>query len=116
MGIFQEDSIQSGQGPSTYSETVPNIIIADEVERLLTASMSVNTHNTYRTGMQAFEQFRRSQGLPSSWPPLDVHLNMFIAQLLLQGFKHATAKSYISAISYYCKVYYKADPTKSFLV
>lgn len=41
---------------------------------------------------------------------------MFIAHLSLQGFKHATAKSYISAISYYCKIYYKADPTKSFLV
>lgn len=62
--------------------------------------MSVNTHNTYTTGIQAFEQFRKSQGLPSSWPPLDVHLNMFIAHLSLQGFKHATAKSYISAISY----------------
>lgn len=115
MGIFQEDSTRRGQGPSTYSETIPDIIIADEVERLLTASMSVNTHNTYRTGIQAFEQFRKSQGLPLSWPPLDVHLNMCIAHLSLQGSKHATAKSYISAISYYCKNYYKADPTKSFL-
>ena len=78
--------------------------------------MSVNTHNTYRAGIQAFEQFRISQGLASVWPPIDLHLNMFIAQLSLNGFRHATAKSYISAISHFCKLYYKSDPTKTFII
>ena len=87
-----------------------------EVDCLLAASGSVNTHNTYRAGIQAFEDFRKSQGLTLSWTPTDAHLNMFIAHLSLKGFKHSTAKSYISAISYYCKLYHNSDPTKTFIV
>ena len=80
--IFQEANTTCRQGPQTHSRAVPVIAIADEVDRLLAASASVNTHNTYRAGVQAFEDFRKSQGLTLSWPPTDAHLCMFIAHLL----------------------------------
>ena len=101
MGIFQEASTTCRHGPQAHSRAIPVIAFADEVDRLLAASGSVNTHNTYRAGIQAFEDFWKSQGLTLSWSPTDAHLNMFIAHLSLKGFKHSTAKSYISAISYY---------------
>lgn len=38
------------------------------------------------------------------------------SSFIVKGFKHSTAKSYISAISYYCKLYHNSDPTKTFIV
>ena len=42
---------------------IPVIAIADEDEEdcLLAASVSVNTHNTYRLGLQAFEALEKSK-------------------------------------------------------
>lgn len=89
--FFRRIAPSANKDPQHSPRSISVIIIADEEERLLTASLSVNTHNTYKTGFQAFEKFRKSQGLILSWPPLDVHLTLFIARLLLKGFKHATA-------------------------
>ena len=54
--------------------------------------------------------------MTSSLQPTDVHLIKFIAHLSLKGFKHLTDKSYIFAISYFCKLYHNSDPTKTFIV
>jgi hypothetical protein len=78
--------------------------------------LSVNTSQAYAVGIQAFNHFRSLQGLPTTWPPPDNHLVQFIAHLSIQGYKQSTAKAYISAISFYCKLHWNSDPTKHFIV
>ena len=46
--IFQEANTTCRHGPQAHSRVIPVIAFADEVDRLLAASGSVNTHNTYR--------------------------------------------------------------------
>lgn len=105
---------------SAHSGTIPDLALSDEIERLFNASMSVNTSQAYKMGIQAFDQFCTVHGLTTAWPPLDTHLYMFIAHLSIKGYKHSTAKSYIAAIivnskgymtqqkALLCKNYYKA--------
>ena len=95
-------------------------LIPEPFQKLLrsrssTCSICVGQHTKH---IQAIEANRRSQCLTSSWPPTDVHLNMFIAYLSLIGFKHSTANTYIFAItcSYYCKLYHNSDITKIVIV
>ncbi|KAJ8311103.1 hypothetical protein KUTeg_011344 [Tegillarca granosa] len=52
----------------------------------------------------------------SQWPPLLLHVTDFIAYLSLHNYSPSTARSYISAIGYHCKISGFADVTQSFIV
>nr|XP_034336141.1 uncharacterized protein LOC117692458 [Crassostrea gigas] len=115
VGHFQEPGTCSRRTTSANSGAIPDLALSSEIERLFSASMSVNTSEAYRVGIQAFEQFRIGQGLSLVWPPPDTHLNMFIAHLSIKHYKHSTAKSYIAAMSFKCKSHTLYDPTKNFV-
>ena len=50
------------------------------------------------------------------WPPPLDHLINFIAYLSVKGLAPSTARSYVSAISFKCKLIANSDPSKHFLV
>ena len=66
--------------------------------------MSKNTWNVYEHVIQSFERIRNQLGKENIWsPPID-HLINYIAFLSIKGYSSATAKSYISGISYKLKI------------
>jgi hypothetical protein len=97
-------------------KVIPDPTLTDEVNGLLNASVSANTHQSYAVGLQAFDQFTAKQGLELIWPRNTTHSIVFIARISLQGYSQATAKSYIVAISFNSKIYGTLDPTKSFVI
>ncbi|XP_055997642.1 uncharacterized protein LOC125646786 isoform X2 [Ostrea edulis] len=116
VGLVQEPGTYSRPQPSANPSFVPEAALSSEISRLLHSSLSANTNQAYMVGIQAFNHFRSIQGLPNTWPPPDAHINTFIAHLSIHGYKQSTAKAYISAISFYCKLHWNADPTKHFIV
>ncbi|KAK3099868.1 hypothetical protein FSP39_010904 [Pinctada imbricata] len=78
--------------------------------------MAENTLATHNTGLTAFSNFRRNKGFDALWPPPVNHVIDFIASLSLRNYSFATARSYVAAISYYCKLHVQTDPTNKFVV
>ncbi|KAK3097178.1 hypothetical protein FSP39_007163 [Pinctada imbricata] len=78
--------------------------------------MAENTLATHNTGLTAFSNFRRNKGFDALWPPPANHVIDFIASLSLHDYSFATARSYVAAISYYCKLHVQTDPTNKFVV
>ena len=77
--------------------------------------MSKSTWNVYENAIQSFERFRNRFGIENIWsPPID-HLINHIAFLSIKkkGYSPATAKSYISGISYKIKINNLEDRTQS---
>ncbi|KAJ8311104.1 hypothetical protein KUTeg_011345 [Tegillarca granosa] len=85
-------------------------------KQLLVASISDQTRQVYSSAMDCFENFRLLQKYASQWPPLLLHVTDFIAYLSLPNYSPSTARSYISAIGYHCKISGFADVTQSFIV
>jgi hypothetical protein len=69
-------------------------------------------------GIKAYESFRslHTCSLQSTWPPPNFHITRFDAYLSLAGYKHSTAQSYITAISFQAKTLYNVDPTDHFII
>ncbi|XP_071109178.1 integrase/recombinase xerD homolog [Haliotis cracherodii] len=116
-------SVQSFPGSSTGSRACANTSsrqhmahLKQEVDRLLLQSLSENTWSTYRTGINALQQFRSVHQLPETWPvPLDKVVN-FIAHLSVTNHSPNTVKTYIAGISANHKLKGMEDCTNHFLV
>lgn len=78
--------------------------------------MSFNTIKTYETGLTAFTHFLQMQGFDDNWPPKLETVVQFLAYLSLKSLSANTARSYISAISYKCKVSGFPDFAQNFLI
>ena len=86
------------------------------MNKLLDASISENTKTAYETGQNSFYNFRKEFGYEISWPPPLRDVVHFVAYLSLKKCSYATAKSYLSSISFQCKIHNWVDETKNFLV
>ena len=87
-----------------------------EVNRLVNAAFAPATKATYAQARKSFDEFRQAQGLPCVWPALESHVVKYAAFLSLENKSHATARTYIAALSTYHKLRGWDDPTDSFLL
>ena len=72
--------------------------------------------NLYSSALDIFKNFRVQQCRQATWPPNVNEIMDFIAYLSITGCAPSTIKSYISAISYYCKINNLYDATQQFVV
>ena len=79
-------------------------------------SISANTKRLYVTAFNTLKTFRRVYNLQEPWPPHANELVEFVSYLTYKQFSPNTIKSYISGISYYCKLYNLQDTTQTFLL
>ena len=70
----------------------------------------------YDNALRLFNQFTILQGHQRSWPPTVNLVIDFVAFLSLQGYASSSIKSYISAISFQCKINNQEDVTQNFVV
>lgn len=63
-----------------------------------------------------FDLFRSQYHLPRSWPPVLDDIINFIAYLSINGYKFATARSYLAGVSFYIKINNWPDPSEAFIV
>jgi hypothetical protein len=98
--------------PARFSATD----IQAEARRLLESSMAHNSVKAYNTGLNTFNKFRQQYQLSESWPPPLDHIIQFLAYMSLRGLSSKTARLYLSAISFRCKIANSQDTTKHFLV
>ena len=87
-----------------------------EADRLIEASLSQNTAKTYDTGLSVFHQFSKTHGFEVVWPPSLEEIVQFVAYMSLKNLSPNTAKSYISAVGYKCKISGFPDVTQNFIV
>ena len=78
--------------------------------------MAHNSVRAYNTGLNTFNKFRQQYQLSESWPPPLDHIIQFLAYMSLRGLSSKTARLYLSAISFRCKIANSQDTTKHFLV
>ena len=87
-----------------------------EVNRLLDAAVSENTKRAYASGTRSFDEFRSVYNRSLDWPPSLQDVVDFIAHFSAGLLATSTVRSYISAVSYRCKIQGFVDPTQSFVV
>ncbi|XP_060575983.1 uncharacterized protein LOC132733355 isoform X4 [Ruditapes philippinarum] len=87
-----------------------------EIDKLAMSSMSDNTLKTYNNGLSLYKQFTEELNKNPAWPPSVESVLEFIAYMSLAGYSFKTVNSYISALSFQCKLNDFIDPTQHFLV
>lgn len=87
-----------------------------EKERLVTASLSGNTHKRYNLGVESFTHFCKSTYCVMRWPPNVDQLTEYIAFMSLQNYSFSMIDGHISAISYVNKFNGWNDNTKVYIV
>lgn len=87
-----------------------------EIDRLLHAAHSENTHRAYQAGFNSYHYFCTQYGHNCIWPPSLESVVQFVAYLSAKGLSYATVRSYIAGLSYFTKLQGFQDPTDQFLV
>ena len=94
----------AGRSRAYYSSRRHLADLTAENNRLLEASMSSNTWQTYSTAIGKFDQFRYLYGLPlDGLPPVD-QVVQFIANMSACKCAPSTIRTYISGLSFWYKV------------
>jgi hypothetical protein len=93
---------RSRDDPSTTG--ISAVDIGCEIGRLVDASMASNTKDTYTVGLDSFQAFRVEYNFDLIWPPPPSHIVLFVAYLSLKGKAHSTARCYVAAIGFRCKI------------
>lgn len=70
----------------------------------------------YDIGLKAYRQFLDIHCLHQVWPPPPSHVSQFVAYLSLTGKSWSTAKSYVAAIGFQCKIKNVTDVTGYFTI
>ena len=91
MGQIQKVSPTSTSKRPRNPGPFSDMDLQHEADRLLEGSMTLNTLNSYRTGLASYEKFLSVQGLENKWPPSTDNITHFIAYLSLQGLSFRTA-------------------------
>ncbi|XP_055997104.1 uncharacterized protein LOC130047013 [Ostrea edulis] len=111
-----------GQLPGLGGTTNSNfpVLSAIDLQRrsqeLLSYSISDNTRKLYDTALNVFNTFRKAYYHEEKWPPHSHELVNFVWYLSYKQFSPNTIKSYISGLSYFCKLHNVHDSTQSFLL
>lgn len=66
--------------------------------------------------LESFWAIRFDLGYQHTWPPPLDHEVQFIANLSCKDYTYSTARPYVSAISFQCKIHNIADITKNLIV
>ncbi len=90
--------------------------LAAEAVKLLEASLSKNTWNSYVSVIEKFNQFRLSYNLDVSWPVSGSVMIAYIAFMSKEGYAHSSICLHTSALAFIHKINGWADPTNSFIV
>ena len=90
--------------------------IQSEIGLLLDNGISANTRAVYESAITVFTRFKLENGHEDIWPPSLTTLTEFIAFMSLKGFAPSTARSYMSGISFCCKIKNVTEPTNNFII
>lgn len=82
----------------------------------MNSSLANNTKGAYATGVDSFERFRANYKLQRTWPPKIEDITLFIAWLSMQELSHSTARLYVNAVGFQCKVNNHDDVTRNFVI
>lgn len=115
MGQIPPSCTKRKDQPPTYPPVFLQHYLQSEFDRLLDAAVSENTHKVQKVGILSYKNFCRQTGL-AYWPPTLCSVVQYLVHLSSSGLAYSTARSYLSAISYHCKLQGIDDPTSEFLI
>ena len=95
---------------------IPGVDLFGEANRLLDSAVSENTKRAYLSAIRSFDVFRSAYNRSLVWPPSLQDVVDFIAHLSVGQLAPSTVRSYISAVSYKCKVQGYVNLTHFFVV
>ncbi len=116
MGTIQKVGTKRRRSTSRNSGRVSCADLRCETDKLLENAIAPNTARSYETGIEVFSRFLHLHNLTIVWPPPLSNVTQFIAYLSLTGKSPRTAKTYLAAISYQCKMLNYSDITSNFIV
>ncbi|XP_038063218.1 uncharacterized protein LOC119733929, partial [Patiria miniata] len=90
--------------------------LTEETHRLISLSLADGSRVAYQRAVDAFQNFRLSHSLKSSWPATSQDVMTFVAHLSLSGRAASTISVHVAAISCLHKMHNWDDPTQHFLV
>ncbi len=90
--------------------------IHERVNKLLEASIAVNSSTVYKNAVANFSAFRKTYILTESWPSPVSHIVLFAAFCFEKGYSPSTITTYMSGISFWHKINNWQDPTELFIV
>ena len=90
--------------------------LEEEATNLIGLGISSRTNSTYDTALRSFNNFRRTHGLPESFPAHRKEIYLYVAYLSTVGYAASTVTTYLSAIAYNHKIHDMPDPTDSFVL
>lgn len=106
-------------GPTSVFNISYNILnhnFRHEVERLTFSSVSSNTLEVYRRGLNSFIEFRKEFGLKPNWPVLIEDLSFYIAYMFKEDLSYSTARSYLTGVGFLSKLNNFEDVTRRFVL
>ena len=116
MGAIQASSTRRKCNRTGSSGYIRPANIQSEIGLLLDNGISANTRAVYESAITVFTRFKLENGHEDIWPPSLTTLTEFIAFMSLRGFAPSTARSYMSGISFCCKIKNVTDPTNNFII
>jgi hypothetical protein len=104
--------------PRTKPDTSKILVydIQSESERVLSVAFADNTKSAYAYGFSCFESTRNIYCLPVIWPPTTEQLVMSVSWLSLKGLSHSTARLYVKAVGFQCKMRDVLDVSRNYII
>lgn len=91
--------------------------LSETASKLLEASVTHNTHQSYKTAMSVFQKFHRKIVHTSPEFPVQVaQVIYFVSWLHKEGKSHNTINTYVAGLSYFHRLNGFTGPTQLFIV
>lgn len=91
--------------------------MSETASKLLEASVTHNTHQSYKTAMSVFQKFHKKIYKTSPEFPINVaQVIYFVSWLHMEGKSHNTINTYVAGLSYYHRLNGFTDPTQFFII
>lgn len=111
MAAFQAGCTSGTDQTSPSPQLLSTPHFQYEIDILLQAALSQNTHRAYQAGFNSYHYFCTQYWQYCIWPPSLEYVVQFVAYLSAKGLSYASVRSYLAGLSYFTNLQGFQAPT-----